>query len=177
MAITKIQSESLNLSDTYDFTGTVTGAGGVNTPYFYARKTSGQTITNTVTTKVTFDSIILDTNSDWDATNNRFTPQTPGKYFFHTDIMIAVGAVSELIVSSVRLKKNDTTTISYHQIDARNNYLGYSNNLCTSNIVDMNGTTDFMEVHAYANDNSGNPEVAGNSNQSYTSFMAFKIIE
>ena len=29
MAITKIQSESLNLSDTYDFTGTVTGAGGI----------------------------------------------------------------------------------------------------------------------------------------------------
>jgi len=30
MAITKIQSESLNLSDTYDFTGTVTGAGGIS---------------------------------------------------------------------------------------------------------------------------------------------------
>ena len=29
MAITKIQSESLNLADTYDFTGTVTGAGGI----------------------------------------------------------------------------------------------------------------------------------------------------
>ena len=37
MAITKIQSESLNLSDTYDFTGTVTGAGGVNTPAFLLR--------------------------------------------------------------------------------------------------------------------------------------------
>ena len=34
MAITKIQSESLNLADTYDFTGTVTGAGGVMTPAF-----------------------------------------------------------------------------------------------------------------------------------------------
>ena len=27
MAITKIQSESMNLADTYAFTGTVTGAG------------------------------------------------------------------------------------------------------------------------------------------------------
>ena len=34
MAITKIQSESMNLADTYAFTGTVTGAGGVNTPFF-----------------------------------------------------------------------------------------------------------------------------------------------
>ena len=29
MAITKIQSESLNLADNYDFTGSVTGAGGI----------------------------------------------------------------------------------------------------------------------------------------------------
>jgi hypothetical protein len=28
MAITKIQSESLNLADDYTFTGTITGAGG-----------------------------------------------------------------------------------------------------------------------------------------------------
>jgi hypothetical protein len=29
MAIDKIQSESINLADTFAFTGTVTGAGGV----------------------------------------------------------------------------------------------------------------------------------------------------
>ena len=32
MAIDKIQSESINLADTFAFTGTVTGAGGTNTP-------------------------------------------------------------------------------------------------------------------------------------------------
>ena len=36
MAITKIQSESMNLADTYAFTGTVTGAGESNTPSFKA---------------------------------------------------------------------------------------------------------------------------------------------
>ena len=34
MAITKIQSESLNLADTYAFTGTVTGAGFTNDEFF-----------------------------------------------------------------------------------------------------------------------------------------------
>ena len=42
MAITKIQSESMNLADTYAFTGTVTGAGGVNTPYFEAYLAANQ---------------------------------------------------------------------------------------------------------------------------------------
>ena len=36
MAISKIQSESLNLADTFAFTGTVTGAGESNAPYFQA---------------------------------------------------------------------------------------------------------------------------------------------
>ena len=44
MAITKIQSESLNLADTYDFTGTVTGAGGTNTPAFHAFLSSTQSV-------------------------------------------------------------------------------------------------------------------------------------
>ena len=55
MAITKIQSESLNLADTYDFTGTVTGAGGVNTPAFSAYISSNQSIPNTTFTKIQFN--------------------------------------------------------------------------------------------------------------------------
>jgi hypothetical protein len=38
VAIDKIQSESINLADTFAFTGTVTGAGGVNTPAFSANQ-------------------------------------------------------------------------------------------------------------------------------------------
>ncbi len=34
MALTKIESEGLLLSDNFAFTGTVTGAGGANTPAF-----------------------------------------------------------------------------------------------------------------------------------------------
>ena len=46
MAITKIQSESMNLADTYAFTGTVTGAGGSNTPAFFAQSTNTEDNTN-----------------------------------------------------------------------------------------------------------------------------------
>jgi len=61
MAITKIQSESLNLSDTYDFTGTVTGAGGVNTPAFEAKPGSITDIGYTgVWTKINYDTETFD---------------------------------------------------------------------------------------------------------------------
>ena len=51
MAITKIQSESLNLADNYDFTGTVTGAGGITEADIW-NTTSGQSISADVTTTV-----------------------------------------------------------------------------------------------------------------------------
>jgi hypothetical protein len=62
MAITKIQSESLNLADTYAFTGTVTGAGEANTP-LVALKGNGsdQTVTANAFTTVTFWSVETDT--------------------------------------------------------------------------------------------------------------------
>jgi hypothetical protein len=83
MAITKIQSESLNLADTYDFTGTVTGAGGVNTPAFHSFSTSGITPNANAGTKVTNLSEAFDTNSAF--ASNRFTVPSGegGKYFFY----------------------------------------------------------------------------------------------
>ena len=48
MAITKIQSESMNLADTYAFTGTVTGAGGITMVDLW-RTTSDLSTSNTKT--------------------------------------------------------------------------------------------------------------------------------
>ena len=58
MAITKIQSESLNLADTYAFTGTVTGAGGANTPAFQAYKSANQAISGSTWTKIQFNDLV-----------------------------------------------------------------------------------------------------------------------
>ena len=94
MAITKIQSESMNLADTYTFTGTVTGAGESNAPSFAAYVGSNQTISDRTTTKVSFTGEHFDTASAYDNSSNyRFTVPSGegGKYMFaagfnaHTD--------------------------------------------------------------------------------------------
>ena len=84
MAITKIQSESLNLNDTYAFTGTVTGAGESNTPSFSASITSNQSITNNSETKIAFATEQYDTNSAYDTSNYKFVVPSgqAGKYNF-----------------------------------------------------------------------------------------------
>jgi len=80
MAITKIQSESLNLSDNYDFTGTVTGAGGTNTPNLALYKNTDQNIGDAANTKITFDTENFDTDNAW--SSNTFTVPSgkAGKY-------------------------------------------------------------------------------------------------
>jgi len=51
------------------------------TPVFAAQKSSAQTISNSSTTKLTFDTEIFDPDGTWDAsTNHRFTPGIAGYY-------------------------------------------------------------------------------------------------
>ena len=82
MAITKIQSESLNLADTYAFTGTVTGAGGVNTPYLeVVLSTVAVTLTSGVASKIPFNVTKHNIGGGtWDGTNYRYTPGVAGRY-------------------------------------------------------------------------------------------------
>ncbi|ADD94232.1 hypothetical protein, partial [uncultured phage MedDCM-OCT-S04-C136] len=58
MAIDKIQSESINLADTFAFTGTVTGAGGITLAdqwHITASLDAGNSNTDTVITNWTQD--------------------------------------------------------------------------------------------------------------------------
>ena len=56
MAFSKIIAESMDLTDTYAFTGTVTGAGETNKPYFEAYESGLQQTNHNTTTKLTFGS-------------------------------------------------------------------------------------------------------------------------
>ena len=81
MAIDKIQSESINLADTFAFTGTVTGAGGVMTPVVSAiRHGPSQSISATTWTKVIFNSERIDTGSIYDSSTGVATIAEAGKY-------------------------------------------------------------------------------------------------
>ena len=65
----KIQSESMNLADTYNFTGDVTGAGGTNTPHFEAYRSGSQAISNGVWTTILFNAEARDASSLYDTSN------------------------------------------------------------------------------------------------------------
>lgn len=175
MAITKIQSESLNLADNYDFTGTVTGAGGVNTPAFAAKLGGTQAIANNASTKLMLNNEVFDTASAFDTSTIRFTPQTAGKYFCTLNIYFDGGGQGNLRIASAQIYFNGS--LAY--ISGFDKGTGYENNgrESLSAIITFNGSSDYIEPYAYAyTQNSGNITMGG-SNTYDSLFSAFKIIE
>ena len=109
MAITKIQSESLNLADTYAFTGTVTGAGEANTP-LVALKGNGsdQTVTANAFTTVTFWSVETDTESMYASNKITIPSGKGGKYFIAATVQL--NSATDINTVALRIRTNDNAT-------------------------------------------------------------------
>jgi hypothetical protein len=167
MAITKIQSESLNLSDNYDFTGTVTGAGGNMKPAFYSTSSGNQSTTTNTWTKVAINSEIFDTDNTYDATTNyRFTPTTAGKYFIFSSIYWSSIPDNVLLLQVIR--KNNAEEVISLKTTGRTD----DQTMECFFIGEANGTTDYFEVYAMQQSGSNKNLASGNQR-----FGAYKIIE
>jgi hypothetical protein len=176
MAITKIQSESLNLSDTYAFTGTVTGAGGVNTPRFLALKSNltNQTISDATGTQVTFDVEVFDSNNAF--ASNAFTVPSGegGTYMVGAGIKVGAGTYSQLDHAIIYLLKNGTITSNYGTQFQSNPI--YDTNIQFTDIQVLSAG-DILTINGYANVNSGSGYLSGSSDSRRESyFYAYKLI-
>src|SRR6056300_809477 len=141
MAITKIQSESLNLADTYDFTGTVTGAGGVNTPAFEAYLSANQTVSDGVETKAQVNTEVFDTDNCYDnSTNYRFTPTVAGKYFVYGKVAIDEAAGNTRNAVSMIYKNGSEVGRAFVNFHSGDTTDGEGACVTTTAVVDMNGS-------------------------------------
>ncbi len=161
----------------YDAADLVGAAGGENTPAFYARLSASQTVSNNTGTKAQCNTEIFDTDGCYDnATNYRFTPTTAGKYFVFGQVTFNADANDGLQLGISIIKKNGST-IFYTQFDQRNQYAGPDNTVLVSGIVDMNGTTDYLELFGEIYVVVGSTfRFNGSGSHNMTSFGAYKLI-
>jgi len=167
MAITKIQSESLNLADTYAFTGTVTGAGGVNTPAWKALKNSStQSVGHDTTVKITYTNEIFDTANAYDATNSKFVVPTGegGKYFVRVTYEMAVQ--TNPTYAHIYVNGSDVTATRYKTSS-------YGNQAIM--ILELSAG-DYVEGYTYQA-SGGAVNINGSSGNTGAIFEGFKIIE
>ena len=120
-----------------------------NTPAFEAYLSGDFTISDNTNTKVEYDTETFDTDGCYDnSTNYRFLPTTAGKYCVYHKATVHGNATQALDTVHIAVRKNGTRYET-----AMSTYTTESLELVTivSNaIIDMNGTTDYLEGWAYA---------------------------
>jgi hypothetical protein len=145
-----------------------------NTPSFDAYMSSNQDVTDNAHTKVVVDTEVYDSDGCYDnSTNYRFTPTTAGKYYVYG----AVGSltdVSQTKEARAMIYKNGSAVRSATS-DPRNNY-GYHFNNFVSAIIDMNGSSDYVELYGLTNKESGTDCKFTSLHHQSTYFGAYRII-
>ena len=153
-----------------------TGFGGIMTPAFEAYKASSSNVSDNTAEKIAYDTEVFDVGGCYDHSSNyRFTPNVAGKYFVYHTCWMSTEANGNFEVMWAYIYKNGS---SY----ARQSISAYSSNalrdcsLAVCSVIDMNGSSDYVEAYGQIDDNnmSSNPRIFGNTG---SKFGAYKIIE
>ena len=141
-----------------------------NMPAFDVYANNAQGITSSTATKVQLANKVIDTNNCFDSTTNyRFTPTVAGYYLITASFSLA--AANYFTIGTALVYKNGSP---YRNLGG--NFAGgtgamnYSMGSLTF-VVQMNGTTDYLELYGYCNGTS--PIVVYNTSaQAGTTFMS-----
>ena len=149
-----------------------------NTPSFKVNYSgapnNAQDAANNTYSIATLNGEVFDTDNCYDnSTNYRFTPTVAGKYFVFAKIATDTISGANLDQARIFIYKNGTS-ISIANLDARGNTLGSYYTCNDSTIVDMNGSSDYVELYGAADITSGTPYFAQGSKSTY--MCGFKII-
>lgn len=132
----------------------------INGPAFSVTKSSNQSITGGVTTKVTFDTETFDTNSNF--ASNAFTPTVAG--YYQINVNLGFGSTGS---AQVNLFKNGSLVQNAVAITYNASIGGVMPLSC---MVYMNGSTDYLEVYTYST--AGITVNSGATNTQFSGFLA-----
>lgn len=133
--------------------------GGVEWPAFSAYRSGTQNITTATWTKVQLNSEDFDTASCFDSTTNyRFTPTVAGYYQINGAVHLS-NTTDPILQTRVAIYKNGT---SYRYANVNMVYPTYYTindaTLQVSALINMNGSSDYLELYCYEYA-SGTPQI------------------
>jgi len=181
MAFSKIIAESMDLTDTYAFTGTVTGAGGITESDNW-RITSAQSISSATDTVV---------NSSWERNDVNFEkigtgltessgvfsfPST-GKYLITANLTLYRSGDTRYAVCKIMTTINNSSfnEASYNYAHIKQISSATYESIATQTIFDVTDTTNCkFRINAQADEAI---TVGGDTNTTYTGFTCIKLGE
>jgi len=111
-------------------------------PAFAAYGSALQSIATATYTKVAFNTVDFDTNSDYSTTNRRFTPSIAGYYQINATVQFAASATGRGIVN---IYKNGSSA----RVIAIGLTSANQSNFPNASVIYCNGTTDYIECYMY----------------------------
>jgi len=153
--------------DTTNIVGTVQndGASLANTPAFHAyNPQNGSTDSNT-NIIVSNNTELFDSDSAYNTSDYKFTPQTAGYYFLYAQVRYQTGDV-DFDRINLEILKNGSAILA-----ARNGHQDYTT--CNvSGIVQANGSSDYFQMTSYHGKGSA---VSISTDDEYTYFGGFLV--
>ena len=181
MAFSKIIAESMDLSDSYNFTGTLqqNGAsiGGNNKPYFHGRLNANQNVNSGSGTLAQFTAD-LDTASGWDSSNYRWVVPSgeAGKYYISMALMGESADSNKVSWVAMQIWKNsDAIFYAENKTTSGNSGTDHTNNIFTSGVFNL-AVGDQIKFYGTVYVVSGQARFVGGS-ISPTMGTIFKIID
>jgi hypothetical protein len=151
-ALTVSSSQVVNFNKQYQI-------GGVLPPAFSAYSSAGANITSSTWTKVTLDTELYDTNNNF--ASSTFTPTVAGYYQTNFTSTNAASGNNAYWLYNV-IYKNGAAYIGAYSVFPSGNIQNFSNNL--SQVIYMNGSTDYLEFYVNIYVPSGTPSYGGGYN-------------
>ena len=187
----KIQDSSVSLAKltatgTQDATTFLRGdntfavpAGGDNTPSFSATLSSNQSVSDSVSTEIIFNSEHYDTDSAYNTSTGRFTVPAGegGKYFFNGCVNAYAGT-NNLKRILMRLYKNGSP-FAYFSSNNWDNQAYRDQETATGSTIISLSAGDYIELYIwFSHASSGNTTIVGSSASEFiTKLSGYKIIE
>jgi hypothetical protein len=128
----------------------------VNGPAFSAYPSASQSIATATLTKISFDTELFDTNSNFNTTTYSFTPTIEGYYQVNCTMAFNADVAGTW---AIVLQKNGANYLNAGVANFGANYPSAS----LSCVVSMNGSTDYLEVYIFQNSGSNGVTLAARS--------------
>jgi len=158
--------------------GNITIGSGVtllsNVPAFEAYLSASQTgLTDEANVKLQADTEVFDTGNFYDnSTNYRFTPTVAGKYLVYANTMQEAATAGLLVWNTTMIYKNGSAYKSIRNRPDNGNNSGELS-VYVDAVIELNGSTDYVEIYGSGNTTSGNWEFQELNKTNY--FGAYRI--
>jgi len=144
---------------------TVSGA-SANTPAFEAKRSANQTTSDGTVTKITYNSELFDTDSCYDTSTFRFTPNVAGKYYVYVHTYHNPSSTANLYDYATMIYKNGSEADGAAEFIIDTEGTTGITEVASQigvRVIDMNGTTDYLEFYFFQTVSGGTPTISGRS--------------